>query len=187
MKLVTWISLFRVCHNTIQYNTKQYNSQFAPNTQKTLKTRQDTYGRGCGGSRNIIEFGSLVLHKIDSVLTHFQSFSSFKPGYMHPFDMNLTSTTPRQIIPRLEDSVFRLGTAHPACSPNSESSISRSEGYFQGFAALPYFHQTRFNLFPFAFSNLRTYLIFMGQSSTSFNHIWAPSLYFIPFTPPPPP
>ena len=99
-------------------------------------------------------------------------------------NMNLTSTTPRQIIPRLEDSVFRLGAAHPACTPNSESSISRSEGYFQGYAALPYFQQTRFNLFLFTFSNLRTYLIFMGQSSTSFNHIWGPSLYFIPFTPP---
>ena len=54
-------------------------------------------------------------------------------------NMNLTSTTPRQIIPRLEDSVFRLGAAHPACTPNSESSISRSEGYFQDYAALPYF------------------------------------------------
>ena len=58
---------------------------------------------------------------------------------MHPLDMNLTSTTPRQIVPRLEDSVFRLGAGHPACTPNSESSISRSEGYFQDYAALPYF------------------------------------------------
>ena len=70
---------------TIQYNTIQYNSQFAPNTQKTLRTRQDTYGRGCGGSRNIIEFGSLVLHKINSVLTHFRSFSSLT-FYVHPFE-----------------------------------------------------------------------------------------------------
>ena len=76
--------------------------------------------------------------------------------------MNLTSTTPRQIIPRLEDSVFRLGAAHPACTPNSESSISRSEGYFQDYTALPYFHQTRINLSPYAFSNLETYMIFMG-------------------------
>ena len=129
------MSLLEVCHNTIQYSTKQYNSLFA---QKTPKTRQDTYGRGCGGSRNIIEFGSLVLHKINSVLTHFQSFSSLT-FYVHPLNMNLTSTTPRQIVPRLEDSVFRLGAAHQACTPNSESSISRSEGYFQDYAALPYF------------------------------------------------
>ena len=122
-------------YTIVQYSTKQYNSLF---TQKTPKTRQDTYGRGCGGSRNIIEFGSLVLHKINSVLTHFQSFSSLT-FYVHPLNMNLTSTTPRQIVPRLEDSVFRLGAAHPACTPNSESSISRSEGYFQDYAALPYF------------------------------------------------
>merc|ERR1712082_528726 len=145
-------------YTIVQYSTKQYNSLFK---QKTPKIRQDTYGQGCGGSRNIIEFGSLVLHKIDSVLTHFQSFSSLT-FYVHPLDMNLTSTTPRQIIPRLEDSVFRLGAAHQACTPNSESSILSSEGYFQDYAALPYFHQTRINLFPYAFSNLETYLIFMG-------------------------
>ena len=54
-------------------------------------------------------------------------------------NMNLTSSTPRKIIPRLKDSVFRLGATHPACTPNSESSISRSKGYFQDYAALPYF------------------------------------------------
>merc|ERR1712115_222816 len=42
------ISLYSFC---LQCNTGQYNNQFAPNTQKTLGTSQDTYGRGSGGSR----------------------------------------------------------------------------------------------------------------------------------------
>merc|ERR1711867_368474 len=71
-----------------------------------------------------------VLHKINSFLTHFRSFSSLT-FYVHPVNMNLTSTTSWQIIPRPEDSVFRLGAMQMACIPNSESSISRSEGYFQ--------------------------------------------------------
>ena len=67
-----------------------------------------------------------------------------------------------QIIPRPEDSVFRLGATQMACIPNSESSISMSEGYFHDYPALPYDHQTRTSLFPYALSVLETYLIFMG-------------------------
>ena len=104
---------------------------------------------------------------------------------MHPFDMNLTSTTPRQIIPRLEDSVFRLGVAHKASKTPILNPAFRGARVIS--RAMQLFHISNkrgSTYFLLPFSNLRTYLIFMGQSSTSFNHIWGPSLYFIPFTPP---
>ena len=104
---------------------------------------------------------------------------------MHPFDMNLTSTTPRQIIPRLEDSVSRLGVAHTASkSPILDPAFRGARVISR---AMQLFHistKRGSTYFLLPFSLLRTYLIFMGQSSTLFNHIWAPSLYFIPFTPP---
>ena len=105
---------------------------------------------------------------------------------MHPLDMNLTSTTPRQIIPRLEDSVSRLGVAHTASkSPILDPAFRGARVISR---AMQLFHistKRGSTYFLLPFSLLRTYLIFMGQSSTLFNHIWAPSLYFIPFTPPP--
>ena len=98
--------------------------------------------------------------------------------------MNLTSTTSWQIIPRPEDSVFRLGATQMACIPNSESSISRSEGYFQN---MQLFHMTTkrglaFFLMPC--QSLKPTWSSWASLLLHFNHIWGPSLYHIPFTPP---
>ncbi len=100
--------------------------------------------------------------------------------------MNLTSTTSWQIIPRPEDSVFRLGAAHQACTPNSESSISRSEGYFHDYAALPYDHQMRINLFPFAFCKPQNLLDLHGPVFYFILIIFEALHYTIFLSPPPP-
>ena len=100
--------------------------------------------------------------------------------------MNLTSTTSWQIIPRPEDSVFRLGAAQMACIPNSESSISRSKGYFQN---MQLFHMTTkrgLAYFIMPCQTLKPTWSSWASLLLHFNHIWGPSLYHIPFTPPQP-
>ena len=81
--------------------------------------------------------------------------------------MNLTSTMPRQIIPRLEDSVSRLGVARKASKTPILNTAFPERGSFPKLCSTSIFPTNEaLTFFLLPFSNLRAYLISMGQSST---------------------
>ena len=105
---------------------------------------------------------------------------------MHPFNIDLTSTILRPIISKLQEHCPQIGRGTKTGQTPDLSPACQERGLFS--RAMQYFHippNEVSYLFPFAFFKPQSLLDLHGPVLYLIYSFWVPSLYLIPFPPPP--